>query len=627
MTKHRASSFLSTLTFGIPFALAACATVDDPPDPTDDPPEVIAARAHLADTAPEIAPSDLEVTRDRSDDLGMTHVRQQQRVDGIPVIGGEAIVHLAADGSLSSITDHLVRDLQVDTQPTVDADAAIGSALDATVGAGHETATPTAELRILRDRDGDHLVWQVAIESLPADDADAWTKPIVLVDAHSGAVLHQRDRVEDVNVNATGNARYAGTVAIKNWQDASGYWLEDDVRKVGTYTLSNGQPGDGVAHFKNASATWSSFTTAVQAEWALARTWDYYHSTFGRSGIDGNNGPGYVNSLGGVGTLQSGLISWGSGTNNAKWIDPEMIFGDGDGTTFSPLVSLDIVAHEWTHGVTSREVGLDGLNETPALNEHLSDVFGASAEAFDAGGASSNTWLMGEQAYTPGTAGDALRYLGDPAKDGISLDLWSSTLDQRDGHDGAGVGNLAFYLTVNGGSHPRRASCHVTGVGLDKVQRVWYRALTEYLTSNANYTELRQATLLAATDLYGAGSSTYRALDSAWEAVGIPDVQVFGFPNRHYGSLTTGQNAFLPSSSGFWSSSGSVTGFLGHDQSNDFDLELWRQDPTTHGWSRVYAATGPGNNEVISYASGTGTQYRWVVKATSGSGAYDLGWK
>jgi Zn-dependent metalloprotease len=433
------STWLSLLTFSFPLAIGACTAADDTTAPTDDPVEVVAARAHLAAIAPEIASSDLEVTRDKLDDLGMTHVRQQQLVDGIPVIGGEAIVHLGPDGALRSISDNLVRGLHVDTTPAITSADAIDRALAASVGAGRETATPTSDLRILRDKDGDHLIWQVAIESLPADDVDHWSKPMVMVDAHSGAVLHSVERIEDAVVNATGTAKYAGTVSIRNWQDATGFWLEDDLRKVGAYSLEHGQPGDTVFHYKHDTGTWgNSYPTAVQAQWALQRTYDYYHGTFSREGIDGNYGPGYVNGLDGGGKLVSGLVSWGTATNNAKWIDPFMVFGDGDGTTFSQLVSLDVVAHEWTHGVTSREANLDGLNETPALNEHLSDVFGAAAEAYNDGGASTNTFLIGEQVYTPGIAGDALRYMGDPAKDGRSLDTWSSSLDSADGHDGAG---------------------------------------------------------------------------------------------------------------------------------------------------------------------------------------------
>jgi len=161
-------------------------------------------------------------------------------------------------------------------------------------------------------------------------------------------------------------------------------------------------------------------------------------------------------------------------------------------------------------------------------------------------------------------------------------------------------------------------------VGLDKAQRVWYRALDTYLTSDASYTDLRHATLLAAKDLYGAGGATYRALHSAWEAVGLLSVSTPGFSEVRTGGLTTSQAVIWPSTSGF-SSDGSIIGFLGYDFADDFDLELWKLNTSTNTWSKVDDAVGPGNNEVVGY-SGTAGQYRWRVKATSGSGGYSLGW-
>jgi Zn-dependent metalloprotease len=627
MTNRHPFTLLSTFTL----ALAGCAGEDVPPDVAAPPesPATRVARAHLAEVIPEIATTDLAVTRERTDAIGMTHVRQQQLVDGVPVLGGEAIVHLGVDGTVRHVTDALIRDLAVDTTPSITADDAIVAALDATIGADVVTARPpVAELRILRDDAGDHLVWRVELEHLPDDDAELWTQPLVLVDAHGGGVLRVTERILDATTNGTGTARYAGSVGFKVWEHDDGkFYLEDNARDLGVFNLQNQGQSAGVARFSDGDNVWTSDTTAVQAHWALARTWDYYRSVFDRLGIDGSNGPGNIPAKSGQGALQSAKVHWGVNTSNAKWVDPFMVFGDGDaGSDWDPLVSLDIVAHEFAHGVTSREAGLDGSNETPALHEHLSDVFGAAVEAHQAGGVNANTWRLGEQAITPNVAGDALRYLDDPARDGISLDYWTSTLDQEDGHDGAGVGNLAFYLTVMGGDHPRRASAHVTGVGIDQAQRVWYRALTEYLTSTANYSALRNATLRAAADLYGAGYAAYRALHSAWEAVGIPSVTCPGFADDEYGNIAPGAATLQPSAAGFWSADGSVVGFLGHDQTDDFDLELWRYYPSTNLWVKVKDAVGPGNNEVFGYSSGTGTQYRWRVKATSGDGAYNVCW-
>jgi Zn-dependent metalloprotease len=617
---------LSSLTL----ALGAC-TADDPivvdddaeaPVAADLQAERAAAHAYLAAAVPDLAAADLEVTRAGVDELGMTHVRHQQRVGGIPVIGGEAIFHIDSDGALHGITDHLMRGVAVDTTPTLTADDAIERAIDATGGWAGVSAPPTADLAIRRDDTGDHLVWRVAIERLATDDVADWSKPLVLVDAHAGAVLHQGDRIVDADVAGTGVGRYVGNVQIRTWSDPGGlFWLEDDARRLTVATLGGGEQDDSVSRLADSDNVWTGDTSAVAVQWALNKTWDYYNTTFSRRGIDGANGPGYVTGKSGH-QHQSALVHWGSSINNARWVDPQMVFGDGDGTRFSPLVSLDIVAHEFTHGVTSRESALGDDGESPALNEHLSDAFAASIES-SLFGVDSRTWKIGEQAFTPGTTGDALRYMNDPAADGTAVDTWNSSLAGADEHDGAGVGNLAFYLVSQGGSHPRHDSAHVTGVGIGNAQRVWYRAMTTALTSASDYDDLRTATLEAAADLYGAGGSTYRAVHSAWEAVGLPHVTCPGFEVTTTGGLVAGGAA---NSSTFLSNDGSVVGFLGHDQADNFDLELWTYDWALSAWKRVRTATGPGNNEIISHSPGAAAWYYWRVVATGGSGGYAVCW-
>ena len=92
-----------------------------------------------------------------------------------------------------------------------------------------------------------------------------------------------------------------------------------------------------------------------------------------------------------------------------------MCYGDGNGFNFSPLVTIDICGHEMTHGVTERTANLTYSGESGALNESMSDVFGAMVELYaDGGTVSADTWKIGEDAYTPGTSGDALRYMNDP---------------------------------------------------------------------------------------------------------------------------------------------------------------------------------------------------------------------
>jgi hypothetical protein len=207
-----------------------------------------------------------------------------------------------------------------------------------------------------------------------------------------------------------------------------------------------------------------------------------------------------------------------------------MSYGDGDGTTFSPLTTVDICGHEMTHGVTERTANLTYASESGALNESWSDIFGAMVEAYKDGAVSSDTWKIGEDSYTPGTAGDALRRMdnpnavGDP--DHYSVRLYqgsctpSSLNDNCGVHTNSSISNHAYYLIANGGTN-RVSGIAVTGIGTGAAERIFYRALAQYMTSSTNFSGARTATLSAATDLYGSGSTQYNGVAQGWCAVGV----------------------------------------------------------------------------------------------------------
>src|SRR5204863_1323032 len=183
-------------------------------------------------------------------------------------------------------------------------------------------------------------------------------------------------------------------------------------------------------------------------------------------------------------------------------------YGDGDGTSFAPLSkALDVDAHELTHAVTERTANLTYSNESGALNEATSDILGNSCEAYtnNGGTPNSNTWKVGEDIYTPGTAGDALRYMNNPTQDGSSKDWYPSrytgTSDNGGVHSNSGIANLAYYLMVIGGTHPRSMSTvtvtplsATSSTSLDLAQRIWYRALTVYFTASATFSSARTGT-------------------------------------------------------------------------------------------------------------------------------------
>ena len=150
-----------------------------------------------------------------------------------------------------------------------------------------------------------------------------------------------------------------------------------------------------------------------------------------------------------------------------------MTYGDGDGVTFIPLSQdADVVAHELTHGVTERTSNLIYQNESGALNEAWSDIFGAMVDRQE-GATGADIWLLGEDIYTPGTPGDALRNMADPAVFGdrdYYPDRYTGTADHGGVHSNSGIANLAFKLLVTGGTHPRgKTSVNVPAIGLSLI--------------------------------------------------------------------------------------------------------------------------------------------------------------
>jgi vibriolysin len=302
-----------------------------------------------------------------------------------------------------------------------------------------------------------------------------------------------------------------------------------------------------------------------------------------------------------------------------------MTYGDGDGVNSLSLTTLDIGGHEFAHGVTQYTANLTYSGESGGLNESMSDVFGSMVERLMEG-ESGNTWMMGEETWTPSTSGDALRYMNDPADDGYSYDYYSSALASADVHYTSGVGNLAFYLLSAGGTHPRaRSTTVVTGIGADAAADIWYLALTSYMTSSTNYAGARTATLSAAAALYGSTSNEYTQVDNAWTAVGVTGStsSTTCTSSTYTGSLSkTGRSAYAPSSSG---SSVSVTAQTVALTGTGSNFDLYLQKKSGSSWSTVSSSTGSSSTESITY-SGTSGTYRVRVYSTSGSGTYSVDW-
>lgn len=511
---------------------------------------------------------DYQVTKVEIDQLKMAHTKVRQTYQGVPVWEGEAIVHLKSDGSLSTITDNLKENLAiVSTQPDFSEKSALKYAINADTSRAKMTDSPTIELYIYRGEMQDYLAYRVEIPRL--DGSDETSAPVIFIDAHSGAKLFEYNNLK----TGTGSSLYNGTVNLSTTSSAGTYYMEDTTRKMGTFNMnSTGNETTGTggtqSRYTDTDDIWNTTIqrAGVDAHYGAAATFDYYQAVHGRNGINGNYGPGTTTSaVGGIAMVVSRVHFGSSGRyNNAFWYNNQMSYGDGDGTTFTPLTTVDVAGHEMSHGVTEYTANLTYSNESGALNEATSDIFGAMVELrADGGTVTADTWKIGEDCYTPGTSGDSLRSmsnpnsLGDP--DHYSL-RYTGTADSGGVHTNSSIVNHAFYLMAAGGTN-RVSGVAVTGIGTSAMERIWYRALTTYMTSSTNFSGARTATLNAATDLFGATSAQYTTVAKGWCAVGVGSCPSTGTPTP-----TPGGGSELLVNGGFEGSAspwvGSGTGYF-----------------------------------------------------------------
>jgi len=449
---------------------------------------------------------------------GLAHVRLQQRHHDVPVLGAEAVVHLGDDGSVRSITDRWARDLHVDPIPTVSSADALDQVLRRE---GPSVDDPQAELFVMRHRGHDRLVWRVALTQLDGTDRSAM--PVTFVDAHTGEVVRRYDNLQTASSSHATTA-YNGTISFPVDPDGSDWVLRSTDDGVGTYDLGGEAPGwltsSSLTDITASSVDGFTDEAAIDAHFGAVQTHAYFAAMHGRDGIDGQGGPSLTDGV----TVSA--VHYGDGVSNAYWNGSAMMYGDGNGWTSGPLTSLDIAAHEMTHGVTQHTAGLIYDGESGALNEGFSDMFGALVEQYVEGDGDDN-WSIGEDCWTPHTSGDALRYMTDPTADGSSRDHYDTryvgTADNGGVHWNSGIANLAFHLMVEGGDHPDPAHHVVTvqGIGWDAAGTIAYEALTSYLTPSSDFFDGRAAMVDAAESLYGVGSAEATATANAWAEVGV----------------------------------------------------------------------------------------------------------
>ncbi len=502
-----------------------------------------------------------------TDESGRTHQRLQQYYKGLKVEFGVIILHSIKEETYM-INGEVYNAKDLNLTPTINNTQALNVILTAKSGAQYlwdapEDAAamnyqkPAGELLILPNvRTGTvNLAYKFDVyttEPLARDE--------IYVDAHTGQIIFTNpiikhaDKLNASNANTpnvevtssvTGSAnttKYSGIRPIKTTLDGATnkYILKDDTRGAGIQTFNSARTNSyPTTNFSDTDNNWTTLEFnntnkdigALDAHWGAEMTFDFWKNNFNRNSYDGN------------GTMLKSYVHYRSNSNtslvNAFWNGAVMSYGDGNNSV-SILTAIDVCGHEIGHGVCSSTANLVYQNQSGAINEGLSDIWGACIEHYGRTGAlvgpfASGVWNIAEDLSStpfrsmsaPLTHGDPDTYLGSSwvATGDEANCSPSSSNDQCGVHTNSGVMNHWFYIVTVGKSGTNNAptphSYNVIGIGMAKTSQIVYYAERDYLTSNATYLDMRNATIEVANSLYCATSPEVQTITNAWYAVNV----------------------------------------------------------------------------------------------------------
>jgi Zn-dependent metalloprotease len=510
------------------------------------------------------------IQRTHHDELGQAHTRLQQYYDGVKIWGGEVIAHQDKNGDFLPATYEHKKHLFINTCPSLDASSVLGIVNADLHPKGPYAFEPSVEMVIYPEmsRIRKSGYFRKAETELNATDLEhevrryhlayyvraALMNPEILelgqwdyiIDAHSGEIIKKWNSLTTSDSRGIGKTQYSGDVILFTNSINGGYELLDMTRGVGgNYTtnmfqrgsIASGSPTYIGSIYTDSDNTWgdnqnydeisstlsdNGQTAAADAHYAMQVTWDLFKNVYGRNGIDG------------FGRAIFSRVHFANGWDNAFWLDSCFCMSYGDGTKVTTLTALDLSAHEMSHGMCANSAKLIYDGESGALNEANSDIFGALAEIYQRAGATGSSlpssvantdpaWTFGEQLYSR-----PLRWMYKPSKDGQSPDQWSSSLSSVDVHYSSGPANRMFFFLSQGASSNSTSDNFsdktpngFAGIGPDKAGRIWYRALTTYMTADTDFAAARNACINAATDLYGVNSREVAAVKNAYAAINV----------------------------------------------------------------------------------------------------------
>jgi Zn-dependent metalloprotease len=477
--------------------------------------------------APEMG---FHLLRKEQDNLGHTHYRYQQTFNGFPLEDAIWIAHTIED-KVYSCNGLIYKNLPAKTTYILSEEEAKSKALEKINAETYKWELPSEE---------NHLKWEssdenatyfpkgelVYVAASKKFEAGSYRlvykfniyahKPLyranVYVDANTGAIIRENLLIHHADTPGTAHTAYSGPQPIIADSFEGSYRLRDASRGDGvrTFDLNNGITYGLAVDFIDTDNDWNNINPeldeyATDAHWGTEMTYDYFLDYHDRNSIDNE------------GFQLNSYVHYDENFFNAFWDGERMTYGDGNGfEPSSPFTTMDIVGHEITHGLTSLTADLIYFEESGALNESFSDIFGTAIEEYAKPG--DWDWLLGEE------MGVTLRSMSNPnlydCPDTYGGDLW---VDGAGVHTNSGVQNHWFYLLTEGGSGTNDLGdvYNVMAIGMDDASAIAFRNLTVYLTPSSNYSDARFYSIIAAEDIFLSCTEQVFQTVNAWHAVGI----------------------------------------------------------------------------------------------------------
>ncbi len=477
---------------------------------------------------------ELQISKTESDNLGITHMKLQQKYKNVPIFGGEIWLH-ARDNKIETLNG---RNFPTPKLASVKPQLTEAQAIElvmADVSKKSIVQKASSNTLIKQENTSELFIYHVGEKS---DDArltyylhirpnilERW---VYFVDANSGEILNKYNYTCTLDGPFTATAKDLNNVTrtINIQQLGSSYYMLDTQRPMYNKTSSKlpdrpvggiltidaqNTPSDKLKYshiVSNNGTSWSP--AAVSAHFNAGLCYDYFRTKFNRNSLDGKGST--------IISLINIADDDGKGMDNAYWNGDYMGYGNGR-EYFKPLAgALDVAGHEMTHGVVGATALLEYQNQSGALNESFADIFGAMIDRDD--------WTLGEDVIKAGSyPSGALRSLQNPNQGGTrdpgyqpknmsQYMFLKNTEDEDNGgvHINSGIPNYAFYLFASNAN-----------VGKEKAEQVYYKALTTYLTRTSKFVDARLAVVKAAAELYGASSAVVTAAKAAFDEVGIAD--------------------------------------------------------------------------------------------------------